>query len=306
MDTKFLNRAANVRNRNSDKSVVDFPVNIFPMRFADSSIESSVQGDRGVGIVRMDTQDVIARASSDYKLIPHVEILDAVESMFEANGLDYDLTDVRTGGKANARMYADYELPEHKIDIQGEEFTPFVRITNSYDLSVRFKLVSGLYRVWCSNGAIVTRSVMNTQFKHVGDRADVTKITLRVDKWIEELGIVRVNLNRLVDTPIKVEIVREDNGKRFLHVLKRHPVVNERPASQDILSRIFTTQKDRLAIVDSGILSNNLKETGENLYSVYNACTEYATHYMDKPDVCKNFQKADGVQERIGQVFELV
>jgi hypothetical protein len=75
----------------------------------------------GVAVVRTDTKEIITHAGSDYQLVPHMQVLTAVESMLEANGLKYELFDIHTGGTKGNRMYVDYILPKYKVAVEGDK-----------------------------------------------------------------------------------------------------------------------------------------------------------------------------------------
>jgi len=269
-----------VRERTPDKSLISFPVVKQPLQFCDPPFENVVRGDRGVGIVRTDTQQLITTASSDYALIPHTEVCAAIEAMFEANGLQYELYDVYTGGSKGNRMYVNYTLPQYGFDVDGDTYIPFVQAQNSYDRFILLGLVTGIYRTACWNGNLWgTRGMQFTLKKHVVGNITLTDLAWNIDSWGQNLGIARINLQRLLREPLSETTV------------------------EAVLAEIFAKQKDRKNIAQLQLVEKYVAEVGNNMYALFNACTDYATHVMSDSRVCKNYDKARKLQMAISDVF---
>lgn len=269
-----------IRERNTDVSVIDFPVSKFPLQFADPKIQSVVKGDRGVSIVRTDSNQIITNAGSDYQLVPHREVLAAVESMFEANSLKYELYDIHTGGTKGNRMYVNYILPSYRFKVEDDEYMPFVQVQNSYDKFILFGLVTGLYRTACWNGNLWgTREMQFTTKKHVSTNISLSDIAWDIDKWIQNLGMAESQLERLRKEPLSETTI------------------------EDVLKKILPQEKDQAAFKHFKLLEEYVAELGNNKYALFNALTAYATHGMSNPELCKNYDKARQVQMKVTNVF---
>jgi len=96
------------RKTNTDKSVVTYPVQKLPLNFQDVTLATEqaakefqgiYTGDLGCAIVRDDNKRVITITSSDYQLVPHTDVINAVEAVFDINKWDFQLHDINTGGR---------------------------------------------------------------------------------------------------------------------------------------------------------------------------------------------------------------
>ncbi len=268
------------RNRCTDKSIVDFPVTTYPLRIIDEKQEKLIKGDRGVCVVRSDTKEVICRGSSEYQLVPHIQILSSIEAMFEANNLEYQIFDIHTGGTKGNRMYVDYILPAHKFDIDGDKYTPFVQVQNSYDKLILFGLVTGVYRTACTNGLLL--GLRDTQFmtkKHLGENISLKDISWDIDGWIQNLGIARAQIANLLKKKLS------------------------KTTYEDILKRVLNKEKDQKKFEEEKLYKMYSKEFGDNQYALFNALTHYATHTLDDVEFCKNHDKARAIQLGISKVL---
>ncbi len=268
------------RYRCTDKSTVDFPVSKIPLRFVDDKYERQVSGDRGICVVRTDKKEVICHASSEYQLVPHIQILSSVEAMFEANGLEYELFDIHSGGTKGNRMYVDYILPKHKFDINGDKYTPFVQVQNSYDKFILFGLITGVYRMACTNGVLL--GARNMQFltkKHLSENISLKDIAWNIDDWIQNLKITRKQISVLLKEKLS------------------------KTTYDDIMKKILTKEKDQEKFAEEKLYQQYIKEFGENQYALFNALTAYATHTLSDEEFCKNHDKARNIQMRISKHF---
>ena len=96
------------------------------------------------------------KVSDDYKLVQHEEAiwksLDQIITRFPEFGTpDVDLNFRKHGGI----MHAKYTFPK-AVEIQeGDPIKPVVVLTNSVDLSKRFSLTFGAFRMICTNGMVI-------------------------------------------------------------------------------------------------------------------------------------------------------
>ena len=117
------------------------------------------------------------KVSDDYKLVQHEEAiwksLDQIITRFPEFGTpDVDLNFRKHGGI----MHAKYTFPK-AVEIQeGDPIKPVVVLTNSVDLSKRFSLTFGAFRMICTNGMVIpdrrfpnATLINTTQSKGCGD-----------------------------------------------------------------------------------------------------------------------------------------
>jgi hypothetical protein len=212
--------------------------------------------------------------------VKHTDALAAVESMFDANGIKYELYDIHCGGSKGNRMYVNFTLPQHKFAIGKEDFFPFVQLQNSYDKFIEFGLVTGLYRVACWNGNLWgTRDMQFMSKKHVSENISLTDIAWNIDTWVNQLGVAQDQIKRLIKEKLNPKTVDK------------------------IISKVLDKKKDQKIFSDLGLLASHVNEFGMTRYALFNALTAYATHVMSDPNVCKNHDKARDVQMAITDQF---
>lgn len=267
-----------IRERNTDKSRISYPVNLFPLTFKDPEIASKISGDPGVCVVRSDSNQIICHASSDYQLVPHNDILSIVEETFKVNNIPFELYDIHTGGGKYNKMYANYILPKYTFNVEGDSFTPFIQVYNSYDKSLLFGSITGLYRNACWNGNLWgTKDMQLIRSKHVGNKIDLFNVFISMDKWVEGLGIAKFNLQKLLHQQLSSTTI------------------------EDVINSIFATKRDRKLIVESDLISSSITEFGDNRYALFNAVTNYATHKL--PLLTSNYDWSFEIQKKITSIF---
>lgn len=272
------------RLRVTDKSLVIYPVAMLPLNFKDAKLAEKqlagkgYEGDLGCAIVRNDSQKkVIHIVSSDYQLIPHKQIIEAVETIFDANKWSYELYDVRVGGRRGNKMYLRYHLPQYGFTIERDKFIPYVMVYNSYDKSLLFGASIGLYRVRCNSTSTITPKSKSIRMRHFRENIDTVKVSLDIEEMLDEVGVAKKALKIIV----KEKITDADVEK--------------------LLPRVFKRKRDIKNIVELGILEDFFEEKGKTKYAFYNACNAYATHKL--PDFSKNYDHEFEVHSKIAKIF---
>lgn len=191
----------------------NFDVERKPVLYRDAGGVLQDVGKRVV-LVRKDTQQPLAVVSKSYKPVLHGELIDALDSKFSAQGLDFTRRlAVRNGG---ARMMVEYTFPDVKTEVKPGDFVNMTLVGgNSFDTTMPVWMKIGAFRLICTNGAIIGKILAVIAKKHnwafdMGNIiADVTKAA-RVffdesDNWARYATIpvsswkVRSFLNLLVE-----------------------------------------------------------------------------------------------------------
>ena len=272
------------RERVLDKSSVVYPVEKLPLNFKDVELATEqaqkgvYDGDLGCAIVRNDKNQIISTVSSDYQLVPHEDIINAVEGIFEANKWDYSLWDVRTGGRRGNKMYLRYHLPHYSFDVkEGDSLVPYIQIYNSYDKSLLFGASAGLFRLTCSNGAMIRAKSQSLHARHYLNNINVIDIAFSIEAMMEEVGMAKAKLQIMVKEAISDVTIEE------------------------LLPKIFKRERDVKKIKELGLLEDYFTEMGKNKYAFFNACTAYATHELPKHS--GNYDHEFEVQNKISKIF---
>lgn len=230
------------------REVAEFPVVKIPHEVPFPEV---LTGDPGVSIVRLDTNQIISNMSSQYQLISHSDILDAVESSLSSNGLKFELSSMMMHGSKDSSMRARYIIKSSGGKIKKDDVLPIVDVNNSYDGLTTFFLQFGIYRVVCSNGMMIATSKKEMINKvHVRDNISITGIFEAVDKWVnEEFWIECMRVEKLADDkPIPIEVIMTD----------------------------LLRKKESEEFAASELISKYYDELGRNRLAQLNAVTEFA------------------------------
>lgn len=115
-------------------------------------IEGTVNSDDYKMIIRNDTSEVLSCMTKDYKLVTNEEVLDkSLPHIEERGGV---LTEQKLFGNGSRTSWT-FQFKEHPVTIGGEKLYPQLNIKNSYDGSSTVSILGGVFRLLCSNGAII-------------------------------------------------------------------------------------------------------------------------------------------------------
>lgn len=147
-----------------------FPVATRPLQLVDAETREPVADtEEFMGVMRMDTKEVLAPVSEKYSLYPYSDMIDQVHEAIVHLGADCTVDSVGWNGR-KSRFIAQLTFPELTYTPPDEDRPIAWRaiISNSYDGALKSGFMSGAYRFWCSNGMVVGIGDMWFTFRHVG------------------------------------------------------------------------------------------------------------------------------------------
>jgi len=140
----------------------DFPVNLQPMY-----LQTGELVPRAKAVVREDTMEPIATVSSQYRLIPHKQVMDEARDFIHSFGepeISYTLV------KNGAVLVAQCTYREHAIEVGvGESVGLRVYIENSYNATKSLCFKIGALNLVCLNGMVLSQDFFERSYRHVGD-----------------------------------------------------------------------------------------------------------------------------------------
>ena len=149
----------------------------------------------------------IGVVSSDYTLVSHASLVDAVSRALTLAGLDAenlraDLTLTRFAERMSLAVY----LPEAYAYDPGDGAKMALRLEclNSVDGSTRFRVLMGWYRFVCSNGLVVGVTQYEVHQRHVGE-LDVAAVGDAVSSGIRQAEMDKANFWRWQSTKVAAE-----------------------------------------------------------------------------------------------------
>jgi len=114
-------------------------------------------------IVNSETSKIISCMTKDYKLVSNQEVIDKALPHIEKKG--GELTECKIFGDG-ARTSWTFQFKEYPMDVHGDKMYPQINIRNSYDGTTTVGILGGVYRLVCSNGAIIGRIMKSHSERH--------------------------------------------------------------------------------------------------------------------------------------------
>jgi hypothetical protein len=229
-------------------------------------------------LIASDTGDVVGIVGNDYRLFTNREALDLCRGFCRQAFPDTKDSDwmfaAAHGPASRSRVAMDLFHQSCAIHFAGgfaaEAFTPFVRITNSYDASRAVRLDVGFMRGMCSNGMIFYEAVAKIMASH-------TEEGIRRLKFSHPFEGIE-SLTRKFESSVsalRAVVVSPDQGLEIARRVIGLPDLPEKPtprmvADQETLDADLCRRRNRY-----------FNELGANAYSVLNVLTDFASHPLE-------------------------
>ena len=144
-----------------------FPVKEVPAYFEHTNNNGKLSKELETGhkfIVREDTGKVLSCMSNDYKLVDNNQIINAAKPILKQHNAN--LKEAVSFGDGQQTTWK-WILPDVEIEIsKGDMMNPEIIIKNSYDGTSQVHILSGAFRLVCSNGMIIGTTIDKYNYKH--------------------------------------------------------------------------------------------------------------------------------------------
>lgn len=237
---------------------------------------------RRSALIASDTGEVVGIVGNDYELFTNQEAIDlcmrfCLEAFPDTKAAEWVYRDAH-GPESRSWVAMDIFHRSSAVNLPGtgdwtsEMFTPYVRITNSYNASRAVRLDVGFMRGMCSNGVIFAEAVAKLLAAHT------------------DAGIRRLKFSQ----PFKgMAALREQFGDTLAAV---RAVAATQAEGKEMTKRVIgwpqlpDDAKPRQRI-DQQMLEDDLEirtrryfhELGENAYAAFNVMTDIASHPPQNP-----------------------
>jgi hypothetical protein len=248
-------------------------------------------------LVNQHTGRVLGVVSRDYRVVTNQEAVDLAR---EACGIAFPGIspmewEAKRASAPRTLSYAHIDLM-HRTHVlnyydtavaKNDPFTPFLRVTNSFNGARALRFDIGFMRKHCSNGVIFEEEVATIKASHSQEALDQLKIEIQsrsLPKMWEEFSHFLTRIRGLA-----MDI---DQSTLALNSVLRHPAPkpDDKPTRKqalDALSADFTSR-----------LTGYRDELGPNAYAVFNTLTDIAARPPENP----LFQKSrDTLEKRSGR-----
>jgi len=216
------------------------------------------------GIQRTDSRKVIGVSSEKYGIVKNGDVIDSVKEALGLHGqtlgeYEEEVNVCRDG----ARMYGGFTFKNYTREVPrenretGDVVGMKLTVNNSYDRSCRVSLSVGMLRLVCTNGMTSLEQEQSMTRKH-SLQVDISFIRDAISGCIEKFESSVAHLGKLS----KVSLT-QDQGTNILKNLTDKKIISE--------------------VVRAGIANiwnapSYQEDEARNLYSLYNASTQYLTH----------------------------
>ena len=287
------------QNTGYDLNKAFFPVEERPISWDDYKSRRTRIIPGYKAIVDLDTGRTLSVVSSKYRLVLNQEaykIADyVVRAIFNGKTLkDFQCFNILMP-KTKGSCRIDLIIPNNFNQLFGSEkesWTPFVRISNSYNRTMVLKYEIGFCRWICQNGMIFGQTGVTFALTHLG-RITNEEIETLIENSRKQIGNIgslwnafEIKMNTLKETPLPSSSALAIYCKVFNIIANKDKVTD---AQEEILAlrakQIVTSSKEYF------------KELGNNAYAMMNVLSDFASF----PEWANNKDNyVDGYQRRVG------
>lgn len=213
--------------------------------------------------------------TEQYTLVQNREYISALDLAADERGLDLQ---PRKAIYRNGRGLYEFGVPSHKFRITNDrsDTEGLIRMSNDYRGQGGLGIMSGWFRLICSNGVIVGTIAHKDTKRHVGD-IDVYKfVCAGLDRFVERFETERVLAETLGNERYYPP---SDSVNATTQVEAREAI--ERTGG-DLLARILADTPDRYNADLQRAVRENQRDAGATLWGIVQAIAEIATHRMQE------------------------
>ena len=250
-------------------------------------------------IVDVERDNTLAVVTDRYQLISNREALDLadliIRGVFTSHTLDdFVCYNVRVS-KSRGSCIIDLIIPNNFHELFGDEnesWTPFLRITNSYNRNSVLRYEIGFCRWICLNGCIFGQKGFTISIRH-----DELEYYDNYERIIKEVRMKMGNIDSIWQTIInRLNALREIEISQMM-VLPLFCKIFNLHFDKD---KLTPGQVESLAVRAKQILNSAKEyfaEMGSNAYALFNVMTDYASFPANMSDTSVSIHN---LQHRVG------
>jgi len=272
-----------------------FPVDEAPLRATviHNGAKIDVPVPRKKALVAADSGEIVGIVGDAYKVFTNREAVDlcqkfCLDAFPDTTASEWAFVD---GHGPGTRSWAALDI-HHKahamnlLDIPGgpsEVYTPYVRITNSYNGTRALRIDVGFLRKHCGNGVIFEQQAATLSVPHT--RQGIR--TLKVARPFVGMTALREKFANALAS-VRAVALTPDQALQLVHLVIGWPKLPETPKAWE---EIDQTKLD--ADLESR-LDGYFREMGANAFAAFNTMTDIASH----PPLSPRFRRDRPLLER--------
>ena len=240
---------------------------------------------------------VLGVVSRDYRVVTNQEAVNLAQEVCEKAfpGLSSVEWEAKRAAAPRTLSYAHIDLVHktHVLNYMGtgvgatDPFTPFLRVTNSFNGARALRFDIGFMREHCSNGVIFEEEVATIKASHSKEAL----AQLKIEITSRSLPLMWDEFSKFLISVRSIGMTT-DQSTLALNTVLRLPVPksDDKPARKEDLNTLSADFATRLA--------GYRQELGPNAYAVFNTLTDIAARPPENPQFQKN---RDTIEKRSGR-----
>ena len=223
-------------------------------------------------IMREDTGTILSCVTDDYKLVKNQDIIKTAKPLLKSHGAK--LKEAASLGDGQRTIWK-WIIPGVTVKVdKNDELHPEIIIKNSYDSSLGVHVLSGAFRLVCSNGLVIGTVISQHNHKHSVYNQSLSKLNETIESTLNTTGKIFGE-----DFPILLETKIKD--KDILNVVKLFPSTMSEFIVQYLVANKPTTYWDLLNVC-TYIASHKMKRTYSSTHRLENDIYPNITKWAKK------------------------
>ena len=187
-----------------------FPVKEVPAYFKHIANNGKLSEELETGhkfIVREDTGKVLSCMTNDYKLVDNKQIIDTATPILKQHKAE--LKEAVSLGDGQKTVWK-WIIPDVKMQVAKDDFmNPEIIIKNSYDGSMQVHILSGAFRLVCSNGMIIGNVIDKHNYRHNVNSLNIDNLDESIERTIIQARKVSEDFPMLKDKKLRQKHIIE-------------------------------------------------------------------------------------------------
>jgi hypothetical protein len=232
-------------------------------------------------LIAADTGDIVGIVGAGYQIFTNQQAVSlchrfCLEAFSDTTASEWTFVE---GHGPGTRSWAAMDIHHraHAMNLMGnggpsETFTPFVRITNSYNGTRALRIDVGFLRVHCSNGVIFEQEAATLTVPHTRQGIH----SLKVARPFAGMAALSEEFRKTLAAVRSVGVTPEQ-GRTLVRQVTGWPQLSEKPSPWE---------NDEQAKLDADLetrLSGYFEEIGGNAYAAFNTMTDIASRPPQSP-----------------------
>ena len=237
-------------------------------------------------LIAADTGDIVGIVGSGYRIFTNQQAVNlcqrfCLEAFPDTAASEWTFVEGH-GPRTRSWTAMDIHHRAHAMNLMGnggpsETFTPFVRITNSYNGSRALRIDVGFLREHCSNGVIFEQEAATLTVSHTRQGIHSLKVARPFAGMAALSEVFRKTL-----AGVRSVGITPDEARKLVRLVTGWPGLPEKPRPWE---------NDEQAKLDADLetrLSGYFQELGENAYAAFNTMTDIASRPPQSPHFRRN------------------